>query len=62
MTPIDGYHLVVRQHGRDTVQGKCRGLFIYVRDGINATKIVDKQVESVIEMAEISVWRFQPSY
>ena len=31
---IDGYQLVVRQHGRDTIQGKCRGLLIYVKDGI----------------------------
>ena len=48
---IDGYQLIVRQHGRDTVQGKCRGLLIYVRDGIQATQIIDKQFESVTEMA-----------
>ena len=31
---IDGYQLVVRQDGRDTMGGKCRGLLIYVKDGI----------------------------
>ena len=52
---IDGYQLVVRQHGRDTVQGKCRGLLIYVRDGIHATQIVDQQFDNVIEMAGVSI-------
>ena len=52
---IDGYQLIVRQHGRDTVDGKCRGLLIYVRDGIHASQIVDKKFDTVIEMAGISV-------
>ena len=48
---LDRYQLIVRKHGRDTVQGKCRSLLIYVRDVIQATQIIDKQFESVTEMA-----------
>ena len=52
---IDGYQLVVRQHGRDTIQGKCRGVLIYAKDGIYATQIVNKQFDGVTEMAGISI-------
>ena len=52
---LDGYQLVVRQDGRDTLGGRCRGLLIYVRDGINAAKIDNEQFERVTEMAGITV-------
>ena len=52
---LDGYQLIVRQDGKDTIEGKCRGLLIYVRDGINATKIDEKQFENVVEMAGVRV-------
>ena len=52
---LDGYQLIVRQDGRDTVEGKCRGLLIYVREGINAAKIESKDFEGVIEMAGVTV-------
>ena len=52
---IDGYQLVVRQDGRDTMEGKCRGLLIYVKEGINAAKIENEEFERVTEMAGITV-------
>ena len=52
---IDGYELVVRQDGRDTMGGKCRGLLIYAKDGIKAAKIENKQFETVTEIAGITV-------
>ena len=52
---IDGYELVVRQDGRDTIGGKCRGLLIYAKDGIKAAKIENKQFETVTEIAGITV-------
>ena len=52
---IDGYELVVRQDGRDTMGGKCRGLLIYAKDGIKAAKIENKQFDTVTEIAGITV-------
>ena len=52
---IEGYQLVVRQDGRDTMEGKCRGLLIYVKEGINAAKIENEEFERVTEMAGITV-------
>ena len=52
---IDGYELVVRQDGRDTMGGKCRGLLIYAKDGIKAAKIENKQFDTETEIAGITV-------
>ena len=50
---LDGYQLVVRQDGRDTVEGKCRGLLIYVKDSINETRLNIEQFNNTMLLS----WR-----
>ena len=46
---IDGYNLIVRAEGTDTKEGWCRGLLIYVKQGIMAAKIESSLISSMVE-------------
>ena len=35
---LQGYDLVVRRDGNDTVSGKCRGLLVYCKSNLRASE------------------------
>ena len=35
---LQGYEMIVRRDGRDTLGGKCRGLAIYIEEGLGAVR------------------------
>ena len=51
---IDNYQLVVRTDGKDTKEGKCRGLLIHCRNNLKAEEIMIKKFDKVTEMAGLS--------
>ena len=52
---LDGYELVCRNDGKDTVNGKCRGLLIYALLGLQASRFEIEGAENCTECAGISV-------
>ena len=52
---IDGYNCIVRQDGKDTEGGKCRGLLIYCRSELNASQFVGEGFNEVVECAGIQL-------
>ena len=52
---IDGYQMVVRKDRTDTEGGKCRGLLVYVIEGIPAGEMSIRGADSVIEYCGVSI-------
>ena len=52
---IDEYQIIVRKDGKDTIEGKCRGLLIYCKNNLRADKLNNKDFDEVTEMAGISL-------
>ena len=52
---IDGYEIISRRDGRDTAGGRCRGLLLYARLGLQASHLVIKGAEDCTECVGISV-------
>ena len=52
---LEGYSLVSRKDGADTVNGKCRGLLIYCKVGIKATRLESVEMNSFTECTGVSV-------
>ena len=52
---VDGYEIVSRLDGKDTIRGRTRGLLMYAKLGLQATKLVIRGAESCTECAGISV-------
>ena len=52
---LDGYSLLVRTDGSDTKNGWCRGLLIYVRVDITATRLELSIVDSMVECDGVTI-------
>ena len=52
---LEGYNLVSRKYGVDTVNGHCRGLLLYCKVGIKATKLDSKEMDSFTECTGVSI-------
>ena len=52
---LEGYELIVRRDGKDTLGGKCRGLAIYVQEGLGAVRTHYSGEEEVVEAATVEV-------
>ena len=50
---LDGYQCIVRKDGTDTVDGKCRGLFIYCKAGIKQAEYTVVGFNEFVECAGI---------
>ena len=50
---LNGYNIISRQDGRDTIEGRCRGLLIYVKEGLSASKLELRGANRVIECSGI---------
>ena len=52
---LQGYKMIVHRDGKDTQGGKCRGLAIYVEEGLGAVRTHYRGEEDVIEAATVEV-------
>ena len=52
---LNGYNIISRQDGRDTIEGRCRGLLIYVKEGLSASKLELRGANRVIECSGIKI-------
>ena len=52
---LDGYSLVVRADGKDTKNGWCRGLLVYVKLGTKAAQFESKLIESMTECEGVTL-------
>ena len=52
---LEGYNLVSRKDGVDTVNGHCRGLLIYCKVGIKATRLDSVGIDSFTECTGVSI-------
>ena len=52
---IDGYELISRLDGRDTTNGRTRGILMYAKQGLQGTKLVIRGADTCTECAGISV-------
>ena len=52
---IQGYELIARRDGKDTVGGRCRGLVIYSEEGLGAVQTKHRGEEEVVEVATVEV-------
>ena len=52
---IEGYELIARKDGKDTTKGKCRGLLIYAKIGLQAIQCNIPGEDTVTEMTSIKV-------
>ena len=52
---LQGYDLVVRRDGKDTVGGKCRGLLVYCKTNLRASEFYGKEFSEFTECAGISL-------
>ena len=52
---VEGYELISRKDGRDTTNGKCRGLLIYAKAGLQAIQCTIPGEDTVTEMTSIKV-------
>ena len=52
---IDGYNLTVRADGTDTKNGWCRGLLIYVKEGIKAARFENILIEDLRECEGVTI-------
>ena len=52
---IDGYSLAVRQDGKDTEKGKCRGLLIYAKAGTVVAQYDTDEIRTVNEACAVQV-------
>ena len=52
---VEGYELISRKDGRDTTNGKCRGLLIYAKCGLQAIQCTIPGEDTVTEMTSIKV-------
>ena len=52
---LDGYQLVVRKDGGDTEGGKCRGLLVYVLEGISAGELTIRGSSKTIECCGVKI-------
>ena len=52
---LEGYNLVSRKDGVDTVNGHCRGLLLYCKVGIRATKLDLEGIDSFTECTGVSI-------
>ena len=51
---IPGYQIICRRDGRDTAGGRSRGLLVYVKDAIPASKLFLEGEDLVTECCGIS--------
>ena len=52
---IEGYEMIARRDGKDTVGGRCRGLVIYTQEGLGAVRTHHRGEEDVVEAASIEI-------
>ena len=52
---LDGYSLVVRADGKDTKDGWCRGLLIYLRIDIKAERIESELIDNLVECEGVKI-------
>ena len=52
---VEGYELISRKDGRDTTNGKCRGLLIYAKEGLQAIQCTIPGEDTVTEMTSVKV-------
>jgi hypothetical protein len=52
---VEGYELISRKDGKDTTRGKCRGLLIYVKQGLQAIECTIPGEDSVTEMTSVKI-------
>ena len=52
---VEGYELISRKDGRDTTNGKCRGLLIYAKTGLQAMHCPIPGEDTVTEMSSVKV-------
>jgi hypothetical protein len=51
---VDGHEIINRQDGRDTLRGRTRGLIMYAKQGLQATKLCIRGSEHCVECTGIS--------
>ena len=52
---LQGYEMIVQRDGRDTLGGKCRGLAIYIEEGLGAVRTHHSGEENVVEAATVEI-------
>ena len=52
---LEGYELISRKDGRDTTNGKCRGLLIYAKIGLQAMHCPVPREDTVTEISSIKI-------
>ena len=52
---VQGYEMIARRDGKDTQGGKCRGLVIYVEEGLGAVRTHHIGEEDVIEATTVEI-------
>ena len=52
---LDGYYLAVRADGKDTKQGWCRGLLMYLRTDIKAERLESGLVKNMVECEGVKI-------
>ena len=53
MLGIEGYEIISRRDGRDTTNGRARGLLIYAKMGLHAIQYAIPGEDTVTEMTSI---------
>jgi hypothetical protein len=52
---VEGYELISRKDGKDTTRGKCRGLLIYAKQGLQASQCTIPGEDTVTEMTSVKI-------
>ena len=52
---IEGYEIISRKDGRDTTNGRTRGLLIYAKMGLQAMQCVVQGEDTVTEMTSVKI-------
>ena len=52
---IEGYEIISRKDGRDTTNGRARGLLIYAKMGLQAMQCVVPGEDTVTEMTSVKI-------
>ena len=55
LVALDGYNIVVRKDGKDTVNGKCRGLIVYCKSELKAAPFANAEMESFVESLGVKI-------
>ena len=55
MLGIEGYEIISRKDGRDTTNGRTRGLLIYAKMGLQAMQCVVQGEDTVTEMTSVKI-------